>query len=1383
MKENLRNLTVEVWRQECCEKDAIGMENYDSTFVPLFGDQEIRRAWTQVPCDDIPSYIQYFETYTSADNENPQYFVDDPRIDNQICVGRYRHAFTIVKRHQNTELADIIQILRKGFIQQLVLNGNVTWSEARIADTKQLAGDAVTPNTEAEYLHVTFPYCSPDHIYAIEESLEALDPAAFHPVIDGADFGIMNRMVSVSKPEEDGSFTLHLFLANPRFTLNEYRNFETRDQEIVHKHYRVPKFIAQAIEDAWQAKGRSCDSNYNDTEGYCDIVLSERGDFVDELDYSYAISCRFNRRRIAKWGVDEAEKDSLIAQYASGVAGQSNNVEASPDGRGFWNVIIEITTEIPFHVENYVSTDSAGRITHTEEYLGYLAGDIPALPVQEEGLIVVRRKDKKENCTWDVRDDTHESKPLEAHGKVVADGYEEDITNRDHADEDLGTPINGSIVEANNLPEEDGKKTVRLRTRTNKRQTVGVDIPFTSRETYNESERTEIVKNDVFGQRPPDAQTGMEGNDRFVEVIQADKGDDGKITYVKRHIRKKYLGVAATYDNLLTDTIKGEATERIGVPIVNPGDKSVVLNLDTLHGEAKRATVSFDRETGTLDVTESKTTDKTFLAEQELKVVGGFLYDLYETRQQNNMPRTTADVPTSTPTNAFRKDITINSDTGTVNESLSKQVDKPYDKTAVRTVTYADGTKATLSLHWNKDDIADVLVENKTIGKFYRMSAPQINPVTGSWQYEIEEYENEAHDEDFTLKTGKRFLYFFNQRNLDILANHNNFSSLSYSSEYGTWSFIVEIESDFHVERFKAQDSAGGEVWIERYLNYLENEIPPIPVASVGVIVTRSKTRNDDWTWDVQDSENVSKPIIGKGAVYAEGFTESLENRSHSDQDLSAAATGSIVTANNIPEEDGKHTVRISVRTNNRQTIGVSPNPPFISRETYNELETTEIVKNEPVGTPPPNAKSDFEGSGERYIETVQAEKGDDGKITHVKRHVKKKKITNAAIYDSLGSDTITGVTEERLGIPVPLNPDEKAVEIDILTKHGEVKRTSIAFDREAGTLDVTEVANTDKPFVITASDNTNLLKIIDGYLYDLYETNKLNTMSGSVPAVDESKILELHRKDISVNADSGTVNEIIQKQIDKQIKKENVLFSKYADGSKVTIDFLWNQEDLKDAVTQKLGQNPTLGEFARISGPSLNPITGSWTYELEFYKNVPHEHPFETKAGKKYVYYFNQVNLDKLEKHNSFVRLDYSPEYGTWTFLCEGDGEDDGVGDDEKYTETQWWERVEDRRRITNPTFGEPQPGQFSWEFDPTLVDTLTFVDQKRIFTFRVTEWICRTRKEANDKIDGNLYSAQGTGIQQLSDDEFRALLIEWWSDTNWVSDGPTHDYGHLNE
>jgi hypothetical protein len=111
--------------------------------------------------------------------------------------------------------------------------------------------------------------------------------------------------------------------------------------------------------------------------------------------------------------------------------------------------------------------------------------------------------------------------------------------------------------------------------------------------------------------------------------------------------------------------------------------------------------------------------------------------------------------------------------------------------------------------------------------------------------------------------------------------------------------------------------------------------------------------------------------------------------------------------------------------------------------------------------------------------------------------------------------------------------------------------------------------------------------------------------MSGSIPPVADSTVLELHRKDINVNADSGTVNEIIQKQVDKKLEKKNVPFSKYADGSTITIDFLWNQTDLKDAILEKLGAdlygNSKIGEFARISGPSLNPITGSWTYELEF--------------------------------------------------------------------------------------------------------------------------------------------------------------------------------------
>jgi hypothetical protein len=335
--------TLTQLRAQLADSKSRLLERMDSTYVPLAGDAEIHRVWSYNNSQDQSEYVSFLSTYTSASNPAPQSYVENLRVGRKTWPGIWRLAFVRPIRIKTTPY--IVEVLRKGFITQLVDGGVLSWSDARLSIEASR-----TLHDDIQYIFVRFPGVSPDHVRGIVDSINALPVAAFHPVIRGEDYGEdFYRQYCTFVIEQDGSATINLLVSKSHVIINAYSHWATERQEHVTYHFGVPAVLAQLIiEDHKTASGggdrmgASATCSYDRREGLFDIILRDKSDAdaITIIDDISERSASYTESTSYYWGISEEAARSTYNIPGTVPEGWIYHKRISNTGEGKFTVII-----------------------------------------------------------------------------------------------------------------------------------------------------------------------------------------------------------------------------------------------------------------------------------------------------------------------------------------------------------------------------------------------------------------------------------------------------------------------------------------------------------------------------------------------------------------------------------------------------------------------------------------------------------------------------------------------------------------------------------------------------------------------------------------------------------------------------------------------------------------------------------------------------------------------------------------------------------------------------------------------------------------------------------------------------------------------------------
>ncbi len=359
--------TLAQLRAQLADNKSRLLERLDSTYVPLAGDAEIQRVWSYKNSDDQAEYISFLNSYTSAANADPQAYVENLKVARKTFPGRWRLAF--VKPIRIGKTPYVLQVLRKGFITQLVDNGALNWSEARLSIDK-----SQTLHGDIQYVFVRFPNVSPDNVRGIVSSINALPAHAFHPVIRGEDYGQnFYRQYCTFVIEQDGSATINLLVSKSQVTVQAYSNWATERQESVTYHFDVPADLAQAIIDDHKTatgggvrQGASATCSYNARQGLFDIILRDKSD-ADALTIIDDISMRnasYTESTSYYWGISEEAARSTYNIPGTVPEGWTYTKRISNTGEGKFTVVISGRQSIAGSKEFTIDLGNGNTETH-----------------------------------------------------------------------------------------------------------------------------------------------------------------------------------------------------------------------------------------------------------------------------------------------------------------------------------------------------------------------------------------------------------------------------------------------------------------------------------------------------------------------------------------------------------------------------------------------------------------------------------------------------------------------------------------------------------------------------------------------------------------------------------------------------------------------------------------------------------------------------------------------------------------------------------------------------------------------------------------------------------------------------------------------------------
>lgn len=787
----IENRTIEEIFEKLCEQDAIGLDRYDGTSIPIANIYEFYRMWEEISPDDAPMHRKALEDFTSEKSlpyDKKKSWVKNPMINQEEVPGIFRNAGVLEKRSATTSLVNIVQLLRRGFIQNIVVGGSLDLSEARIRDIVSSPADDTGTAGAENYKTIFIPGIDPTRISAIETQIQSIYRTEVAVRIGDQNFGDMYLLNYSSKEEDDGTHTLFLYVANPRYTLTGFNGWNTRNAGDITYHYNVPKVLAQEI--LTNSKTSSLSGHvvgYDESKGLVDIALETNGVASLTTDFEYDGTCRYNYRDIKAYRLTEEEKDALVATWNTGVPGRKVKIDIEEEGDRY-HVSIFVEYLESFHVNRYTNRHTFSDIHESEQFLGYTEETIPPPPARQRGIIHVREKKKLDNCLWDVDDNYFTRLMQEAENQTAtasyvkngltvsgetfkqpfggipgpnvrntverqedeygrytnnvqeeiwyedsssskreAAGFVETTTRYINASEKTQGNINGKIVTAVNSPNDHGTNTSEVSIRENKRMAMP---KYTALENYAQKHEATTVYNDYIDAPTPTVTYGSDGVNMFYELIRSQMGEDGKQTHTLERRTKKKVDQAATYDNFDSDTRHEETTEKLG----QANTTGKVVELSATGGTSKRAAVRYDPDFNTLDVTEVEREDKEYTVPPGR---GGVLtwHSKYEKRyRQITRGLKNTEIPQIEERQTA--DLSVDPETGSAIHTAERTYVYPMSENNNSLIQRGDGTETKVDIKHNQLSVPDL--SSAGAGKIKRISGLAYNKLVDRWNYMAE---------------------------------------------------------------------------------------------------------------------------------------------------------------------------------------------------------------------------------------------------------------------------------------------------------------------------------------------------------------------------------------------------------------------------------------------------------------------------------------------------------------------------------------------------------------------------------------------------------------------------------------------------------------------
>lgn len=384
-----------------------GDQNAESVSISLNKEGAIRRRWLGLNGKDVYIYKAFLDFYTDASNTNPLSYVDDPIVGDgtgkQMAVpGRYRNAYVIV-RTLAEDRYELIQELRLGWIESLVKDATVDYSEGRIESIDWFNGDS-GDNPDHNYITVVWKGVDPTKVNAIVTSLDGLSASGWTPTVNGNVLGTFRRLMVRHVEEQDGSSSIRVLLANSRISYDAYENWSTERQGNVIYHFGVPSDMVQEVVNAEKTVGASARISPPDGRGLHDITISSSDpDKVEQLDVIVARNCSSITYMDMYLGLTEAEMNAITlntVDYPEG-NGISYTMRRNSRGDGFWDVVITKEQVLFRDIPAYNAELSAGRTVTIKQDLGNTEAtltEVETIP----GKIIKRDINTKPDCSKDI---------------------------------------------------------------------------------------------------------------------------------------------------------------------------------------------------------------------------------------------------------------------------------------------------------------------------------------------------------------------------------------------------------------------------------------------------------------------------------------------------------------------------------------------------------------------------------------------------------------------------------------------------------------------------------------------------------------------------------------------------------------------------------------------------------------------------------------------------------------------------------------------------------------------------------------------------------------------------------------------------------------------
>jgi hypothetical protein len=364
----------------------LGDRNAESVGLALNKEGSVRRVWNELSSRDIYIYKQFLDYYTDASNCTDgggpaSNYVIDPYVgdatNGKIQVfGKYRNAFTIVRPMADDKYM-LIQELRSGYIESLVSDGLVDYSEARVESIDWYNPDGVTPNQD--YITLAWKGVSPNDVEAIAESLKSLPAENWSPSVNGNALGSHHRLMVRTAEENDGSATVRVMLANSRVKFESYSSWKTERQALITYHFNVPTDLVPAIIATEKNVGVTVRVGAPDQRGLHDVVVEESD--PDQLPFSVKTqkACSFETNTEYRFGLTTTQIPVATSQN-----GTIQTIRVQSRGDGLFDVAIETRTTIQTDLPEYTAESSSGRDVKRREVKGYIGANPVATTVVGE---------------------------------------------------------------------------------------------------------------------------------------------------------------------------------------------------------------------------------------------------------------------------------------------------------------------------------------------------------------------------------------------------------------------------------------------------------------------------------------------------------------------------------------------------------------------------------------------------------------------------------------------------------------------------------------------------------------------------------------------------------------------------------------------------------------------------------------------------------------------------------------------------------------------------------------------------------------------------------------------------------------------------------------